>query len=167
MDLCFNKIVRTACGGFLLMLTGAISGARWAGFPSTARRYCTRSRILKVAIVPWNSDCKVAKRSSIFCSRREAMTSRLRNALTSPPSTWLEALIVLYRRARAYSAVIKVPRLWAQATTFEFNPDDVGFVPAHGSRDARYATIARRSCSSRFATAWAINGLHSPARAPC
>jgi hypothetical protein len=24
----FNKIVRTACGGFLLMLTGAISGAR-------------------------------------------------------------------------------------------------------------------------------------------
>jgi hypothetical protein len=47
MDLCFNKIVRTACGGFLLMLTGAISGARWAGFPSTARRYCTRSRILK------------------------------------------------------------------------------------------------------------------------
>jgi hypothetical protein len=28
MDLCFNKIVRTACGGFLLMLTGAISGAQ-------------------------------------------------------------------------------------------------------------------------------------------
>jgi hypothetical protein len=42
-----------------------------------------------------------------------------------------------------------------------------GFVPAHGSRDARYATIARRSCSSRLATTWAIKGLHSPARAPC
>jgi hypothetical protein len=28
MDLCFNKIVRTACGEFLLMLTGAISGAQ-------------------------------------------------------------------------------------------------------------------------------------------
>lgn len=42
-----------------------------------------------------------------------------------------------------------------------------GFVPAHGSRDARYATIARRSCSSRLATTWAINGLHSPVRAPC
>jgi hypothetical protein len=28
MDLCFNKIVRTACGGFLLMLTGAISSAQ-------------------------------------------------------------------------------------------------------------------------------------------
>ena len=42
-----------------------------------------------------------------------------------------------------------------------------GFAPAHGSRDARYATIARRSCSSRLATTWAINGLHSPARAPC
>jgi hypothetical protein len=34
MDLCFNKIVRTACGGFLLMLTGAISGAQvgWISF---------------------------------------------------------------------------------------------------------------------------------------
>jgi hypothetical protein len=42
-----------------------------------------------------------------------------------------------------------------------------GFVPAHGSRDARYVTIARRSCSSRLATTWAINGLHSPVRAPC
>src|SRR4029077_6905715 len=42
-----------------------------------------------------------------------------------------------------------------------------GFMPAHGSRDARYATIARRSCSSRLATTWAINGLHSPVRAPC
>jgi hypothetical protein len=42
-----------------------------------------------------------------------------------------------------------------------------GFVPAHGSRDARYATIARRSCSSRLATTWAINGLHSPVRTPC
>jgi len=42
-----------------------------------------------------------------------------------------------------------------------------GFVPAHGSRDARYAAIARRSCSSRLATTWAINGLHSPVRAPC
>src|SRR5262249_52268068 len=42
-----------------------------------------------------------------------------------------------------------------------------GFLPAHGSRDARYATIARRSCSSRVATAWTINGLHSPVRAPC
>jgi hypothetical protein len=30
MDLCFNKIVRTACGGFLLMLTGAISSAQVA-----------------------------------------------------------------------------------------------------------------------------------------
>ena len=28
MDLCFNKIVRTGCGGFLLTLTGAISGAK-------------------------------------------------------------------------------------------------------------------------------------------
>src|SRR2546430_17565191 len=36
-----------------------------------------------------------------------------------------------------------------------------GFVPAHGSRDARYATIARRSCSSRTATTRTINGLHS------
>ena len=34
-----------------------------------------------------------------------------------------------------------------------------GFVPAHGSRDARYAAIARRSCSSRLATTWTINGL--------
>ncbi len=42
-----------------------------------------------------------------------------------------------------------------------------GFVPAHGSRDARYVTIARRSCSSRLATTWTINGLHSPVRAPC
>jgi hypothetical protein len=25
---CFNKIVRTACGGFLLMLTDAISGSQ-------------------------------------------------------------------------------------------------------------------------------------------
>jgi hypothetical protein len=40
-------------------------------------------------------------------------------------------------------------------------------MPAHGSRDARYATIARRSCSSRVATTWTINGLHSPVRAPC
>ena len=36
-------------------------------------------------------------------------------------------------------------------------------VPNHGSRDARYATIARRSCSSSLATTWAISGLHSPA----
>lgn len=59
MDIASNMI-RTVCGGFLLTLTGAVCDAQVGlDFPSTARRLCARSPIPKVAIVSWNSDCKV------------------------------------------------------------------------------------------------------------
>ena len=47
-------------------------------------------------------------------------------------------------------------------TTQSLNHLVGAFAPAQGSRDARYATIATRSCSSRLATTWAINGSILP-----
>jgi hypothetical protein len=59
MDLCFNKIVRTACGGFLLTLTGAISGAQVGPIPFDGQTFLQAIADTKEAIVSWNSDCKV------------------------------------------------------------------------------------------------------------
>jgi len=59
MDLCFNKIVRTACGGFLLMLTGAISSAQVASIFFDGQTFLHPITDTKGVIVSWNSDCKV------------------------------------------------------------------------------------------------------------
>jgi len=62
-----------------------------------------RSPILKVAIVSWNSDCKVAKRSSLFCSRRRVsddVTLAQRFDVAAVYLAELEALVVRARIAQ-------------------------------------------------------------------